>query len=206
MLVTTAPASPAAAAPAASLPAASPSAAAAAAPGAAGPAAVGCAAAGAAPANGTAPAAAALRALLQAADAASFAADLADRDFYAHCPLNHADFQYNATVFHAAVIRSLAQWRAGGGLTARAIDKAFSTKTANTLMPMLVSVRGGHVSRRTNDGVDYQIPYDGHIVDMVKAAAALAPPPPDSEFIINPWDHPKVPVSRCTAAGRRVPD
>lgn len=125
-----------------------------------------------------------LRALLQQREEGDLADSLAAREFLHHCPLNHADYQYNATLFHPIVRRSLAMWRAGG-LTHRSMETAWTVRTGNVHIPLWYSVRSGVVHQRVHESAGGEPPFNGHIKDLIAAAAALHPQPPDSELVVS---------------------
>lgn len=136
------------------------------------------------PASAELPAAAPLQALLQAEGRHAIAESLAALAFYEKCPLNHADYKYDAALFHPIIRRSLANWRAAG-LTNRSIDTVWMTRTSNLHAPLWYSVRRGVVYQRVHPSVEEEPVYHGHVMDLIRAAAGLKPTPPDSELVVS---------------------
>ncbi|KAL3927726.1 MAG: hypothetical protein SGPRY_002690 [Prymnesium sp.] len=111
------------------------------------------------------------------------------------CPLRStvAGWVYNTTLYEPLIRRSLGAWHEGG-ITAAMLDFAFdhaffdaNSRREGKPASQHVSVVGGVVRMKSNN--DYR---KDMLVDMLKTVNKLVDLP-DVEFLINMWDHPKVP-------------
>ncbi|KAL1518865.1 hypothetical protein AB1Y20_003142 [Prymnesium parvum] len=111
------------------------------------------------------------------------------------CPLRRPPegWAYNASEYAPLVRRSLGPWHEGN-ITAAMLDFAFdesmfaaASRREGKPASQHVSIVGGVVRMKSNN--DYR---KDMLVDMLKTASSLVHLP-DVEFLINLWDHPKVP-------------